>query len=103
MYVGPTFALLQRLVPDQMRATALATVMLVCNLVGMGLGPQIVGSLSDWLAPLTGQQSLRFALLIVSCCAMWAAYHFWQAGNTARDDLRAGNGIRVVPREVAAV
>ncbi len=44
-FFGPSFALMQRLVPDEMRATTLATVMLLANLFGMGLGPQIVGVL----------------------------------------------------------
>src|SRR6185312_1856927 len=65
MYVGPTFALLQRLVSDEMRATTLAAVMLVCNLIGMGIGPQTVGMLSDLLRPVAGADSLRYAFLIV--------------------------------------
>ena len=33
------------------------------NLIGMGLGPQAVGILSDWFAPEYGAESLRWALL----------------------------------------
>lgn len=86
-FFGPSFALMQRLVPDEMRATTLATVMLLANLIGMGLGPQIVGILSDLLMPMLGMDSLRYAMLSVSFIAVWAAWHFWQAGQTVREDL----------------
>jgi MFS family permease len=85
--LGPAFALLQRLVNDDIRATTLALVMLLANLVGMGLGPQIVGILSDSLFPVLGNDSLRYAMLIMSLVALWAAHHFWQAGRTVREDL----------------
>jgi hypothetical protein len=81
--------LLQRLVADEMRATALAVVMLLVNLVGMGIGPQLVGILSDGLAPAWGSDSLRYAMLIMSLMAPWAGYHFWKAGGSVREDLAA--------------
>lgn len=89
LYVGPTFALLQRLVADEMRATTLAAVMLVCNLIGMGVGPQTVGILSDFLHPVVGADSLRYAILIVSSTALWGAFHFWRVGSFVRENLAA--------------
>ena len=86
---GPTFALMQRLVTEQMRATLLALVMLLANLIGMGIGPQLVGILSDALRPLLGNDSLRYAMLATALLAIWAAYHFWQAGRTVRAELIA--------------
>ena len=35
------------------------------NLIGMGLGPLLVGVLSDTMAPSYGVDSIRYALLIV--------------------------------------
>jgi MFS family permease len=87
LYVGPTLALIQRLVPEEMRATTLAVVMLLANLIGMGMGPQVVGILSDLLMPVFGSGSLRYAMLAMSLVAAWAAYHFWRAGQTVREDL----------------
>jgi MFS family permease len=87
VFVGPTFALMQRLVPDSMRATTLAVVMLLANLIGMGLGPQIVGIMSDRLMPVAHQDSLRYAMLVISLIALWSAYHFWLVGRTVRQDL----------------
>jgi predicted MFS family arabinose efflux permease len=88
-FLGPTFALLQRLVVDEMRATTLAVVMLLANLIGMGLGPQVVGILSDFLKPVLGNDSLRYAMLAMSSVALWSAYHFWQVGVTVKEDLVA--------------
>ena len=86
-FLGPTYALMQRLVPDEMRATTLAIVMLLGNLIGMGIGPEIVGVLSDALMPALGNDSLRYAMLVMSFVALWAAYHFWRVGRTVMKDL----------------
>lgn len=89
LYLGPTYALMQRLVPDAMRATTMAVVMLLANLIGMGIGPLVVGILSDSLMPALGSDSLRYAMLVMSFLALWAGYHFWQVGWTVREDLSA--------------
>jgi MFS family permease len=86
-FLGPTFAVMQRLVVEEVRATAIAVVMLFANLIGMGIGPQGVGILSDLLRPIMRNESLRYAMLITSLLAFWAAYHFWRAGRTIEDDL----------------
>jgi len=65
-FVGPTYALLQRLVPDEMRATAFSAIMLMANLIGFGIGPQLVGILSDLFMPTMGKESLRYAMLAMS-------------------------------------
>ena len=85
--LGPTFALMQRLVVDEMRATTLALVMLLANLIGMGIGPQMVGVLSDLLAPAVGGHSLRYAMMIVSLVTLWSAVHYWMVGRTVKGDL----------------
>jgi predicted MFS family arabinose efflux permease len=88
-FLAPTYALMQRLVADEVRATTLAVVMLFAHLIGMGIGPQVVGILSDLLLPVAGRDSLRFAMLIMSFVALWAAYHFWCVGRTVKEDLSA--------------
>ncbi len=88
-FYAPTYALMQRLVPDGMRATALSVVMLFANLIGMGAGPQLVGLSSDLLMPMAGKDSLRYAMLMLSLVALWASYHFWRAGQSVAQDLPA--------------
>jgi predicted MFS family arabinose efflux permease len=85
--LGPVYALMQRLVRDEMRATGLAIVLLLANLIGMGVGPQAVGILSDLLAPTLGRDSLRIAMLAMSMVSIWAGYHLWRAGRTVEADL----------------
>lgn len=86
-FLGPCYALLQRLVSDEMRATTLAVLMLLSNLIGMGLGPQLVGLLSDKLMPVFGGESLRYAMLSMSFIALWAAYHLWRVSQTVANDI----------------
>jgi MFS family permease len=90
LYLGPTFAMTQALVPPRMRAQAAAVLLLILNLIGMGLGPQFVGLLSDLLAPRLGAESLRWALLgTVVAGALWSTVHYVLAARTLREDLRA--------------
>jgi MFS family permease len=90
LHLGPTFAIAQALVPPQMRAQAAAVLLLILNLVGMGLGPQLVGLLSDLLAPRFGAESIRWALLgTVVGGASWSIVHYALAARTLREDLRA--------------
>jgi MFS family permease len=88
MYLGPTFAMTQSLVPPNMRSTAAAILLFVINIVGLGLGPQGVGILSDLLVPRFGNESLRYALLItVAGFAAWSVLHYALAARTLREDL----------------
>jgi len=90
-YLGPGFAMVQSLMPLRMRAVAAAISLFVGNLVGLGLGPQGVGLLSDLLAPRFGIESLRYALMAFACLNLWAALHYWLASHTLAEDLaRAG-------------
>ena len=89
MYLGPTFAMTQSLVPAKMRATAAAILIFVINIIGLGLGPQGVGILSDLLAPIFGHESLRYALLItIVSFASWSVLHYTLAARTLRADLQ---------------
>lgn len=79
-YLGPTFALIQGLAPMRMRALWAAITLLVINLIGLGLGPTLIGMVSDLLRPSFGEQSLRYAMLIVTAATPWALWHYWRAG-----------------------
>ena len=97
-FYAPVYALMQRLVRDDIRATALAVVMLLANVIGMGIGPQIVGILSDMLRPQLGSDSLRYAMLSLSFVALVAAHQFWQVGATVKEDLDEADGLRANPQ-----
>ncbi len=86
-YHGPAFAMTQALVPSRMRAVAAAVLLFIINIIGLGLGPQLVGVLSDLFRPLAGVESLRYALLLVSLAKLWAAFHYWRASKTLVPEL----------------
>ena len=79
-YLGPSVALIQTLSPVKSRAVTAAIKMLLFNLIGYGLGPLLVGGLSDALAPAYGERSIGIALACVSLFTLWAALHFWLCG-----------------------
>jgi len=84
---GPLFATMQTLVPERMRATSIAIVYMVANLIGMGLGPLAVGALSDAFQPRVGDESLRYALIALCPGYLWGGWHLWRACRTVASDL----------------
>ena len=98
MYLGPTFAMTQSLVPPRMRATASAILLFIVNLIGLGLGPQAVGILSDLLHGSFGVESLRYAMLsVVVVFAAWSVVHYALAARSIRGDLEAKNSLGAEP------
>jgi predicted MFS family arabinose efflux permease len=80
LWPGPTFAAVQSLVHERSRATAAALFLMFLTLFGLGLGPLIVGVVSDHLGPLVGQaQGLRWALAITAAMDLLAGVLFWIA------------------------
>ena len=86
---GPVFATIQTLVPEHMRATSIAIIYFFCNLIGTGLGPLAVGALSDLLRQWAGEESLRYALLILCPGYLWGGWHLWLASRTVTRDLES--------------
>jgi predicted MFS family arabinose efflux permease len=83
---GVALAAVQSFAEPRRRATAVSIMLFVSSMLGMGLGPFLIGTLSDILEPTLGRESLRYALL-VSCLALaWAVVHFlWAASRSNRD------------------
>lgn len=81
------YVLLQRLVPDGMRATVLMVVLFLVNLIGMGAGPLIVGALSDLFTQRTGDDGLRYAMMIMASGYLCASYFFYRVVRTIDVDL----------------
>lgn len=84
---GPLFATIQTLVPERIRAVSFALVYLFANLIGMGLGPLAAGALSDTFRPWAGEESLRYALVVLAPGYFWVAWHAWRASQTVARDL----------------
>ncbi len=89
LWLGPAFGTIQNLAPTRMRALASAMLLFILNIIGLGLGPFLVGVLSDLLAGTFGEDSLRYAILIATVAYFWAGAHFLLAARTLRADLDA--------------
>jgi predicted MFS family arabinose efflux permease len=117
VYYAPTLALAQNMVGANMRASSAFVVSFVLGLVGIGLGPTLVGVLSDQFAMRTfglgafeamcpggaaphgspqalvaacGNASaagIREALMVMSLLCLWAALHYLLAARHLRRDL----------------
>ena len=84
---GVFFSAILSLVNDRMRSVALSLIFLLANLIGFGLGPLAVGALSDLLAPVFGQESLRYALTAFAPGYLWVAFYYWKASKTIEADI----------------
>lgn len=62
-FTAPFMSTTQGVVPLRMRAFAAAISTLLSSIIGLGLGPLIVGMLSDSLTPTYGIDALRYALI----------------------------------------
>ncbi len=87
LWIGPTFAIAQDLVPPTMRAMTSAVFLFIATIIGMGAGPQTVGILNDIIGT---PDAIRYSLLtIATLMNLLSAIFFWQAGKTLRHDLDA--------------
>lgn len=89
MYLGPSFAMTQALVTLRMRAVASAILLFTLNIIGMGMGPYLVGIASDLLEPSQGISSLRYALCFAVLVNVWAAVHYALSARSLRQELAA--------------
>jgi len=92
LYLAPSIATAHRLVHPRMRAMASAILFLILNLIGLGLGPLLVGALSDLLRDLYGSEQLRLALTIAASVALIKGYLFWQGGRKLPEDIAIVEG-----------
>lgn len=80
-YLSPTVTLVQETVRPRVLAGAL--LLLVMNLVGLGLGPTLLGAVSDLLKPSHTEHSLQLAFyalepfyVLAVLCFLWLARAF---------------------------
>ncbi|MEM9669096.1 MAG: MFS transporter [Pseudomonadota bacterium] len=94
-YFGSTFAAIQALAQNETRAFAVALYSLIASLLGLGLGPVFVGSLSDFFASsstsifssgVSDADALKSAITILLIGNMWAGLHYYQAGRRMEGD-----------------
>lgn len=86
---GAQMASFQTVVGQPTRGVATAVYYLLGQLVGSGGGATLAGILSDALMPRFGDESLRYALLIMMLFMVWAAVHWLFAARSMERDSRA--------------
>ncbi len=76
---GPHLALVQEVVAPELRAQAAAYAMFFANMLGLGLGPVLIGFISDLARPQYGEDSLAVALMISLSAFVLGAIAYWRA------------------------
>lgn len=90
-YLGCTYGTLQNMMHTRMRATASALLNALYSMVGAGLGPLVVGGLSDNFAGngIDPGKALAWAMAAATLFYLWAAAHYLLAGRHLRGDMEA--------------
>ncbi|MEJ2383600.1 MAG: MFS transporter [Xanthomonadales bacterium] len=88
-WLGASLAVAHSIVDLRQRAVASAVLFFLINLIGLGLGPLIIGTLSDLLRPAWGDaDGLRYAIIATALVAKsWCVLHFVLAARALRRDL----------------
>jgi MFS family permease len=86
LWLGPVTTAVQHLVPQSMRSTASASFLLINNLIGIGVGPALIGALSELFKHRFGIEALRYAAVSVVGFYLIAALLMSFAIRRLRDD-----------------
>jgi MFS family permease len=92
LWYGPVYAAVQSIVPPRLRATAVAIMLFIVNMIGLGLGPLTMGLVSDYFATTMGYgpaEGLRWAILTTGAVGIIALICFLMARRTIREELEA--------------
>lgn len=94
-YLGPTFATFHNMLHPRMRATGSAFTNIIYTLVAGGLGPVLIGGMSDRFASQFGSagEGLAVAMGGASLLYILAAYHYWRASQHIEADLARPIGV----------
>jgi MFS family permease len=89
MFFGPSFAVAQSLATARMRSVSASVLLFIQTMIGLTLGPAIVGLISDELNASLGRHSLAYAMALIGVVNVWAAVHYVLAARKYRGDLAA--------------
>jgi MFS family permease len=85
LWLGPVTTAVQHLVPQAMRSTASASFLLINNFIGLGVGPTLIGALSELFKSRFGAEALRYATVSVLGFYLLAAVLMLIAARKIRD------------------
>ncbi len=78
-WAAPTYVAVQELVRPNQRTLVCAVLLFIMNLIGFGLGPPLVGLLSDLFAPEFQTEAVRYALMCVMMTYIFAMLFYLRA------------------------
>jgi MFS family permease len=88
MFFGPSFAVAQSIATVRMRAVSASVLLFIQTIIGMTLGPAIVGKISDILKPMVGDGwGIAYPMAAIGIVNLWAALHYFLAARRYREDL----------------
>ena len=86
LWLGPITTAVQHLVTQPLRATASASFLFINNLIGLGVGPLLMGAISDRLKSTYGVDALRYAAMLCLAFYFLAALLALVASRRIRND-----------------
>jgi MFS family permease len=87
-FFGPSFAVAQSVATVRMRAVSASVLLFIQTIIGMTLGPAIVGRAADALEPTMGQgPGIAYPMAVIGVVNLWAALHYFLAARRYRNDL----------------
>jgi MFS family permease len=86
LWLGPVTTAVQHLVPRELRSTASASFLLINNLIGLGVGPTLIGAVSELFKERFGGEALRYAAVSVLAFYLVAALLMFLAIKRLRAD-----------------
>jgi len=85
--LGPTYSIIQTISPTRSRALSAAFYFLIQAIIGAGLGPFVIGAVSQYLLPTMGEaDALRAALYITVPSSLLSGLVVWRAAVRAKVD-----------------
>jgi predicted MFS family arabinose efflux permease len=96
--VGPSYAAVMERVPAETRGITAAVMQVSSNVLGFGVGAQVVGVGSDLLHASAGDQSLRLAMLGFCFVNLLAIAHYLRAAALMRRETVQPSGDAVLAR-----
>jgi predicted MFS family arabinose efflux permease len=79
LYLGPSLSVLHNRISAPLRPAVSAIFLMLLNLVGLSIGPLLVGMMSGWLFNGTAN-SLGYSLAALHIVGLWGGLHFIAAG-----------------------
>ena len=94
LHQGPIYAAVLNVAQQRMRATATAIMLFCSSLLGMVLGPLLIGWLNDRLSSLYGSFTIRYSMLCLVLAVAFAGLCFCFAARSLEADTRRAAGDR---------